>query len=366
MELNFDKEINALLRQAARSGETVPANAPNHLDADEISAFAENALPEKTRAVYTKHLADCDRCRTILSNVILLNSEKETELSVVTAAPEIVETRTPWYRKLFAMPNLAYTMGALALLFGGFLGFFVLQNINNSQKTEVSQIYDNEQKASGPNIGSGEVFYNSNAMSLNTANVSTNSAANPPISVSNSAMSNANLAVSATNTATPAATPELLAKEKRKEQEQSSEDEEKIIAQPNAAPLKTENDAIVDQTSPQERESAKSSSPKPVQAAPPVSMTGRGVVKDKAGSKKSSEKDGKKDSADETARQIGGKSFNRKNGVWYDTAYRGQRTTNVRRGTENYLKLDGGLRVIAESLDGTVVVVWKEKAYRIE
>ena len=79
MELNFDKEMDALLRQAARSGEFVSTNPQSHLDADEISAFAENALPEKTRSVYIKHFADCDRCRTILSNTILLNAEAENE-----------------------------------------------------------------------------------------------------------------------------------------------------------------------------------------------------------------------------------------------------------------------------------------------
>ena len=69
MEFEFDKEIDVLLRQTARS-ETVFANTDansNHLDADEISAFAENALPEKARQNYVLHLADCNRCRKNLS-----------------------------------------------------------------------------------------------------------------------------------------------------------------------------------------------------------------------------------------------------------------------------------------------------------
>jgi len=63
---------------------------------------------------------------------------------------------------------------------------------------------------------------------------------------------------------------------------------------------------------------------------------------------------------------VGGKTFKRSNNVWYDSAYRGQNTTNVTRGTNEYKKLDAGLRGIAENLGGTVVVVWKEKAYRIQ
>ena len=62
----------------------------------------------------------------------------------------------------------------------------------------------------------------------------------------------------------------------------------------------------------------------------------------------------------------GGKKFESRNGVSYDTAYHGQATTNVRRGTDAYNKLDGGLRSIADTLGGTVVIVWKEKAYRIQ
>ena len=65
-------------------------------------------------------------------------------------------------------------------------------------------------------------------------------------------------------------------------------------------------------------------------------------------------------------RKVGGKTFDNRNGAWYDSAYRGQTTTNYRRGTDEYKKLDRGLRNIADTIGGTVVVVWKEKAYRIQ
>lgn len=65
-------------------------------------------------------------------------------------------------------------------------------------------------------------------------------------------------------------------------------------------------------------------------------------------------------------KRVGGKNFRNRDGVWYDLAYRGQATTNVRRRTDEYRKLDSGLRSIAESLSGTVVVMWKDKAYKIQ
>jgi hypothetical protein len=76
-------------------------------------------------------------------------------------------------------------------------------------------------------------------------------------------------------------------------------------------------------------------------------------------------KDDKLEKSNE-AISVGGKTFKRENNVWYDSTYRGQATTNVARGTNEYKKLDAGLRGIAENLGGTIVVVWKQKAYRIQ
>jgi hypothetical protein len=65
-------------------------------------------------------------------------------------------------------------------------------------------------------------------------------------------------------------------------------------------------------------------------------------------------------------RRVGGKAFHNSNGAWYDNAYHGQSTTNVRRSTDDFKKLDSGLRSIANELGGVVVVVWKDRAYRIQ
>jgi predicted anti-sigma-YlaC factor YlaD len=138
MEFEFDKEIDAILRKT-RDGESVFAieNPPfAHFDADELSAFAENALPEKTKIFYIEHLADCNRCRQILSNIILLNSEAETSPAFVADEQKIIAPVLPWYRRFFAFPNLAFSLGALVLVFGGLLGFIVLQT---SYQSEVSQ-----------------------------------------------------------------------------------------------------------------------------------------------------------------------------------------------------------------------------------
>ena len=65
-------------------------------------------------------------------------------------------------------------------------------------------------------------------------------------------------------------------------------------------------------------------------------------------------------------RSVGGKTFNNVGGIWFDSAVGKQKQKTVRRGTREYLKLDAGLRSIADNLGGTVVILWSGKAYRIQ
>ena len=96
MELEFDKEINAILRKAGQHAATGPASAASaHIDADMIAAFAENALPDRARPPMIQHFASCDRCRKLLSSSILLNSEAGAT-AASSAVPAIVgETVLP-------------------------------------------------------------------------------------------------------------------------------------------------------------------------------------------------------------------------------------------------------------------------------
>src|SRR5215204_3236112 len=156
MEFDFDKEIDTLLRKAQRDAPVYVGDfaGSRHLDADEISAFAENAMPEKSRALYMAHLADCDRCRKILSNLLMMNSEAAPTLAAA-AAPSVItiaERDLPWYRKLFLFPNLAYLMGGLVLVFGGFLAFTIIRQTGMNDSAAVSQVADKEITQGGPNF----------------------------------------------------------------------------------------------------------------------------------------------------------------------------------------------------------------------
>jgi len=65
-------------------------------------------------------------------------------------------------------------------------------------------------------------------------------------------------------------------------------------------------------------------------------------------------------------RSVGGRRFKRQGNAWVDAKFKSSMSTrNVARGSEDFEKLDSGLRSIANQLSGEVIVVWKGKAYRI-
>ncbi|HEX8286633.1 MAG TPA: zf-HC2 domain-containing protein [Pyrinomonadaceae bacterium] len=387
MTEGFDKEIDALLRQTAKGETALAANNSEvgkanlkfaHLDADEISAFAENALPEKTRIKYVAHFADCDRCRKILSNVISLDSETKVVTEPSAVSPKIVAAANiPWYRRLFAFPNPAYALGALVVLLGGFLAFSIMQNGGDSRSAEISQVAENQPTASGPSAGIEPEFTISETMpntnmtagNMNTTATSSNSAA--------IGLSNASTAASANNSAQQRLNANSSGGNTASEKKETTSTQTAREAQKTV----TENDAETRQTvttadsatgnqvlnSKQTAEEAEDSEKLRTAAAPPAASLAKPASPAKADNKdKRLAKNLNAESSNEANKQIGGKTFNRRDGVWYDSAYSGQSTINVSRGSEEYKKSDSGLRSIADNLGGTVVVIWKNKAYRIQ
>lgn len=393
MEVDFDKEIDTLLRKAHRDGPVLVGDfASRHLDADEISAFAENAMPENSRALYTAHLADCDRCRKILSNLLMMNAEAAPAAGspgVIT----IAERSAPWYRRLFLFPNLAYVMGSLVLVFGGFLAFTLVQN--TAPGDMVSQVPEMESTQGGPNFQSEPSYLDGGASSTNTT---ANAAANVVTSNSAAMVANSNSSVSAlapttstggggggtlrddknftldgalgadtTATAPPAAATQpapkdMPARERDELAKGKTEEKGAGLLQEAAKPSSDLNLMSQKQLPNISAQSPKQSGPKnrnENQYNRQLENLGR------RSAAKKSDKSGE-ESLSGGRRVVSGKAFERKQGVWYDTTYQGRPTINVRRGSAEFNRLDGGLRVIANSLGGTAVIVWGAKAYRIQ
>src|SRR6266850_17204 len=62
-----DSQIDALLKRYGReAGSGAPAE---HLDADELNAFAEGAAPASARSRYVSHLAECYDCRQLATQL---------------------------------------------------------------------------------------------------------------------------------------------------------------------------------------------------------------------------------------------------------------------------------------------------------
>ena len=381
MELEFDKEIDAILRGAAGGDAAVPAG--DHIDADAASLFAENLLPEPVRAAYMRHFADCTRCRKLLSGVIVISSEAVDEPAVLTAhSVAAVRTETAWYKRLFAMPNLAYLMGGLILVFGGFIAVQVLQNSDSTRAAlDVGQVTSSEPGPGGPNLGPETP----SAPSSGAANAaSSNRSAN---TTANSAAGFANTNSSAPMIANRPAEDDISRTEEAKKLQLdglSSGADRPAAAQPPPPPPvsaakpddneKTANDRRDTAAGARLQKEAASTDELKGRAAEAQTMKDGvrpgGPTKSIAGPSRNQQRQfpNSLNSANTAAatRKVGGRSFEYNDGVWYDAAYRGRPTVNVRRGSDDFRKLDEGLRSIAAAISGTIVVVWKNKSYRID
>lgn len=376
MTEEFDKEIDSLLRRAAK-GESVQA-FDAHMDADEVSLFAENALTAKARARAAEHLAECAKCRKILSHLISFDAEPESETihaeqsDIIPVAPAI-----PWYRRLFAFPQITFAMGALALVFAGIIAVMVLQTANDSQNVSVARREEIRETSRGTSGASDdgaaqtvETYSGnmSNSTSVNPGMMS-NSNTSATSAVSNTTSANTTLADKESQPALPRQLPPPEAAKNEPQKPLTLSE-----AQPaNPADLNKTTETVTVAPAPkdsqqrQTEEDAKELSARKSEkerAALNVSPKSSDNTPSTLGAQPKKRVSEDKNKADE-ARFVGGRTFRQTGGVWVDSAYTSQPQIMIRRGSDDYKRLDSGLRSIAESLSGTVVVLWKSKAYRI-
>ena len=389
MELEFDKEIDALLRKTTvASPVSTAAPASAHLNADELTAFAENALPDGTRQLYVAHLADCDTCRKTLAGFISIAPEAASEAAFAADAIPVAAIKIPWHRRLLAMPNLAYVLGTLVVIFSGFIGYQVLQN-RLGRNAEVSKITEQQPVSNSPIVAERPEEY-SNAATANS-NMTTNANSSSPIeSVTKSGVEVGSASSpSATEEDRVAAGNEVARNEPsittaapqpppKEAPAVSTERDTKIETEKQAKPAEKDKEETIvvtdentmrradDQRAMRELQPGAKSAPSRI-AGPRQQMTnqnnanlGQNQVNGVSLSARSVT------SLPSSSRTAGGKTFELRGGIWYDTAYRGGGTKGVKRGTEKFLKLDEGLRNIADTVGGTVVVVWNGKAYKFQ
>ena len=397
MKPEGNNEIDLLLRRlGGRSGqESVAGNAQAepeaHLDADELSAYAENALPPAARARYTEHVADCARCRKMVTQLAM-------SAGVALPAAEPVAEKSGWSRfvaNLFSPLVLRYAVPSLvaAVILGFGLMMFrynARQGFVAMQEKQVASPAVNEPSAVASSAPQGEGPKSSQVTSVN-GQIAKNS-----LSPSPSKGDNIESEAERKAPAQPAAAENAkVAEEGRQEQKALAKEQQAKVASDEtvtvggAAPVpkptfannepsekrevaklkapetsdqpvaakdenkqrKTDDDSVA-------RGAAKSRAARPVDSLSSVSpgVAGRRGRDDKAAD-------------DAEVRTVAGRRFRKEGAVWIDTAYDSSISPiSVARGSEQYRALvadEPAIRTISEQLDGEVIVVWKSRTYRI-
>src|SRR5438477_3580453 len=134
-----DTQIDVLLR---RHAERASSNAGiEHLDADELNAFAERSLPAAARSRYVSHLADCDDCRRLVSQLAI-----SAGAVAKAAAGAPTTAHISWLEKLgafFRPPALRYAAFAAVVVAAVSFAFLVMRQ--TQQNRESNLVAQNEQ-----------------------------------------------------------------------------------------------------------------------------------------------------------------------------------------------------------------------------
>jgi hypothetical protein len=383
MNRDNSKQVDLLLRALAKNSRQraepyVAGVSDDHLDADELNAYAEGQLPEPARLRYNEHLADCQSCRGIVVQL-----QQAAGVVVTTAASELQTDRGFWSSVLafFSPPVLRYALPALALAGVIAVSLFALRQRQDSEYVAQHQPETNPsiQNSASPRPGQAT-----------PSDIQTGPSDTPHGEVAReSAKTVDDRFGQSTATSTDLGTAGPLKDSEKRAELKPGQSETGFAPEPQTVPppppprvaeeqldkaaamnkqATTERDAgqrrSEDRSQPaQEAESNRAAAPK---AAPMTARRVEGLMAERGqyGLKT------KKDDADETeTKTVGGRQFRRQGNVWIDVAYNSSRsTTNVVRGSEQYRALiadEPGIGDIANRLSGEVIIVWKGRAYRI-
>ena len=404
METN-DTQIDFLIRRyASESGVSARSE---HLDADELNAFAEGKLPIAARSRYVSHLADCRDCRRLATQLSL--SAGAVSKVDVAASEEIPQS---WWRRLnifLAPPAIRYAAFAMVVLIAAGIAFVTFRRpnppandlvaesgapetsvsalkpsnasaspVNQVAKSAATPLAGNSQQSSSSNLDQKGYQPNNEIASsppppkptAETSEVTkaaglaerkatspleqTPSYAPPPPAETERAQNTARAQQSLSRTAPSGIEKDdTYNKYKVLDRSRSGEtakdrEEDRVRASRNAPASKEDNRDEQAKNSRRDRNANTSAGAVDLRmetnSTPPP-----------AKSEESSQ-----------VRAVGGRKFKRQGGVWIDVKYKSSMSLHdVPRGSEAFGALDSGLRSIAQQLSGEVVVVWKGKAFRI-
>lgn len=410
-----DQQIDLLIRRFANRA-AGPGDGADHLDADELNAFAEGALPPVARARYVSHLVECDRCRRLVSDLALASG------AIARVEPSVAQEFVPsgiWPNlvKLFALPAIRYAAVAAVLVLVAGVAFVALRSRREPRTlVAANEPAPDKTYAVKPNTDTNGGLTNPSATRTDSA-ASTPAAPAatlaPPLQPA-TGLAEKQAEVRTTDTAAPPAP----MKEQAKTLGDEKKAEESTIAQKKPAyapppPGETQGLANVQsqsggsasppggprqQTQPQmdksaadrERDLAKDARPDnasrksdqpvftggrvgddklkggPSRNMDNVAINNRAATNDVRNEAPKTESSAAAENKPET-RSAGGRKFRRQGNAWVDQKFKASMSLkNITRGSDEFSSLDNGLRSIAQQLGGEIIVVWKGKAYLIK
>ena len=372
MRQETNKEMDLLLRRLGRRDDATVSNTlGDHLDVDELSAYAENALPAAARARYTAHLVECTRCREL---VVQLSASA----GVVVSAAETTKVSAPsvWGKvlaSLFTPMVLRYAAPALGLIVVAAIGFVVLRRDQPAEY--VTQVNDDQQRpaaspaaeTASPAVGNPTTTRPSadRLEEKQKKNPETDSAPAPP----------PNAAPVVGSVQTEASKDAAAAQPKPEQQTASANEARPAKPAPTRAPEEKPRAAEIE-VSKQEAAPQPASSRAPERASQSEQRDDRRTkgfsAADQAGPEGAGSAAKLKRSEmnlSANTRSVAGRRFSKKGGVWIDTAYDSSKdAVTLTRGSEQYRALvadEPEIKRIADELDGEILVVWKGRTYRI-
>jgi len=375
MKQETNNEMDLLLRRLGRRDDA--AMPEDHLDADELSAYAENALPATARTRYTVHLAECSRCRSLVAQL--------SSSAGVVAATDSAAVREPsGFRKflasLFTPMVLRYAAPALGLILVAAIGFLVLRSNQPGQyEARNNETAPQQQPVASPAASSDRNVDSASNTAPNPGRVDEerkqkNQAAQPAPPP--------NMAPAVTSVNAEVSKDKAVAQPKPEEQPASAANEPPPVktapaATPEQSPRAAETEAAKNEVKvqsvagPQEkkelraaqREDRKKDSDDLARARKPADA----VSAPATGSARGIQSGGGDFSS--TTRTVAGRRFRKQGGVWVDTAYDSSKdAVTLSRDSEQYRALvadEPAIKTIAEQLEGEIIVVWKGHTYRI-
>lgn len=392
--------VDLLLRSLARGGqdESWPGDeaafraahpdgsaVANHLDADELSLYAEGVLSGPARARYGAHLADCGSCRGIVARLAqAAGTGAQTQIAKQQSGAGVWKILAA----IFSPRVLGFALPALVLTAVVGMGLFALREQNSPAPDLVARNQQGEYAAPrnepNPSDSPGSVATGAPTIpgkkSEPAANTDSGELKN------NSTGAKGSLAETPDTNVDGRQAPGSGVKDVSESPQARGAPAAVFAPEPAPPPpkvglLEADDKAIARKEQPAEREAAKRNqdeykllskddSPTHGPARSRSSSAGSRRDVDLATEKSaSSGKDKQEADKEVETRAVSGRRFRRQGNAWIDTAYESSRgATNVARGSEQFRALladEPGLRAIVQQLGGEVVVVWKNRAYRI-